>query len=319
MLKKVSLILLFFLINSSTLYSRVSITPSKKNCSFYLDFEKERQCSSQKKKPSEYLATYGYKYCSRFLRERVKWKGKLKKWNLETGVCLQEMLYNNKRRIKPCSQLESFAFDVHPICYKQYGFCELESEDRQKIFKILSKLDIAEKFKINLVQFINISLSCSFSALEYGEIFFDFLFAVTRGASKKVKQVALEIIENAPIGKGFDPYFKQAFFEIKPRDMVATAKFDVVSPSLFGMRRERWRENSTHVNPPLRRGSLETGDRGVYGSTGKDFWNFGRNKAHDSLIKFRINSPYNFNKLKNEKNILKKLKSINKSLKNIFK
>lgn len=130
------------------------------NCSAYLRLEDKLKCSSQKEHSSEYLAIYGYKYCSRFLQVRDAWPNKLKTWAESTTRCLQDMLINNNERIKPCDQLESFAFDSHPICYKQYGYCDFTIDELRIIIKVLDETDVYKKFRKSFSQWINIAITC---------------------------------------------------------------------------------------------------------------------------------------------------------------
>ena len=83
---------------------------------------------------------------------------KLKSWISNTLLCLQEMIFVNKKRIKPCKQLESFAFDSHPICYKQYDVCFLGLDN---LWKIVRTVEIVDYLTVKAaLQIDNILLSC---------------------------------------------------------------------------------------------------------------------------------------------------------------
>lgn len=76
-----------------------------------------------------------------------------------TGQCLQEMIYDNRsKRISPCTQLEEFAFDVHPICYKQYNICALDASDIYNILSVVRAIDYATRKSLS--QLVNVGLAC---------------------------------------------------------------------------------------------------------------------------------------------------------------
>ena len=148
-------IVLAFITTPFSAFSKA--TPDKKNCDFYAQKEKEAQCSKTK---YDYLINYGEKYCSEFskLKKKKKSNKKLKSWISSTLLCLQEMIFVNKKRTKPCKQLESFAFDSHPICYKQYDVCFLGVDN---LWKIIRTVEIVDYLSVNaVIQVDNILFSC---------------------------------------------------------------------------------------------------------------------------------------------------------------
>ncbi|MCB9091950.1 MAG: hypothetical protein H6620_05270 [Halobacteriovoraceae bacterium] len=112
-----------------------------KNCHFYLDFEKDRGCWFDLKDSSDYFVKYGYKYCSTF--ENKNWEDGRSKWVTKTRDCLQDFIRKNKNM--SCSDLENSAFDSHPGCYKEAGFCSLKTKWKASIVWTALDLDILLK------------------------------------------------------------------------------------------------------------------------------------------------------------------------------
>lgn len=74
-----------------------------------------------------YPVGYGNKYCSRFLERYDKFSPAGKKWIDQTLVCLKnalkDSLLNNDK--ESCTNLKTIAYDSHPKCYVDSGFCKL--------------------------------------------------------------------------------------------------------------------------------------------------------------------------------------------------
>ena len=98
--------------------------PSSENCHFYLDLEKEAACWFKPQDDSNYLVEYGYKYCRIFKQKALSWEDARTQWVDQTALCLQEALVLSHPK-QGCQQLESLAFDSHPLCYRKSGFCRL--------------------------------------------------------------------------------------------------------------------------------------------------------------------------------------------------
>jgi hypothetical protein len=183
-------------------------TPSFPDCSFYSKVEEVIKC---KEHGSDYLISYGAFYCEQFSAKSKVWAGKLKEWTLNTGQCLQEMLFDNRsKRLSPCEQMEEFAFDVHPICYKQYRICELSYADRIRVFNVVRWIDMVTRH--SLVQLDNVVFACISDSISGEEsASYQRLRDGTSDAELDTKKLAQQIIEEAPIEP--DPrrkYFKLA-------------------------------------------------------------------------------------------------------------
>ena len=179
-------------------YSSVIIPDTQNSrCSYYLEKEKEVNCIKSK---YNYLIGYGSKYCNKFIQlERLKDSDSdLKKWIGNTLICLQEMIQDNKKRIQPsCKQLESFAFDTHPICYKQYNICSLSIDNK---WKIVRNVEITDYFSSkSLIQAINVGLSClSESPKDSTNRVLRFFSKYKTSKNWKVKRSIINILHNSP-------------------------------------------------------------------------------------------------------------------------
>lgn len=227
----------FLLVTTSVSFNTQSaekkIKESSESCDFYLQLESQLKCAIQKTNSSEYLSNYGYKYCSRFLKIRNEWPDKLNNWAKSTSLCLQEMLNNNKERINPCDQLESFAFDTHPICYKQYGYCEFSDEDLQEILKILDDTDIYNKFRQSFSQWLNIEVTCPNKNKENsGNLISKILEYFALNYPNPDKKTLNEIINLLSNSKKNKNYYSKLFFAIAKTD--PTFGMITNSPNLGG-------------------------------------------------------------------------------------
>ncbi len=137
-----------------------ALAHSNDSCEFYVKLENERQCQVADE-PSDYLIAYGLKYCSRYLTQSEHWHGALKEWALNTLVCLKTQLFEHESEAETCSELESLAFDSHPFCYVDNGFCELATKDKITILRHLSCLDLMLKPSRSLVQAIALIENCT--------------------------------------------------------------------------------------------------------------------------------------------------------------
>lgn len=139
--------------------SDIGSSVSADNCTFYKTFSEPVDCRDYDKQ--SYTRTYGLKYCSAFLSKDNDWSLELKNWRKKTSVCLQEMLRDNPKRIAPgCDQLLEFAFDTHPICYKQAGICDLSPSDQLQILATVSVEDVLQNRRDSFIQFLNVTLAC---------------------------------------------------------------------------------------------------------------------------------------------------------------
>jgi hypothetical protein len=105
------------------------------DCEFYKScLEAKYNCGS-----SGYPVGYGYKYCSKFLTFFEEFPPKGKEWVRKTLVCLKQTLHPLYVAQSNCEVIYAAAFDSHPECYFQSGFCDLFL-DRGNITKTLRAL-----------------------------------------------------------------------------------------------------------------------------------------------------------------------------------
>ena len=128
-------------------------------CHYYLDLEKSKGCWFAPDEESNYLVRYGYKYCGLFEIKKTIWKDERQRWISNTRECLQEFLKKTHKN-STCVQLENSAFDSHPKCYKEAGFCNLNSTQQATIFITALSLDIILKPRKSAKQFFIILKEC---------------------------------------------------------------------------------------------------------------------------------------------------------------
>jgi hypothetical protein len=117
------------------------------------------------------------------------------------------MIADNEKRYvaEGCKQLKEFAFDTHPICYKQYGVCQLPIVDKSKIVKLILKndflSDLGKETRATLMQTINVLASClspRTTISEGGELFYHLIQKSKSTLSPKSLQAAGDIMERSP-------------------------------------------------------------------------------------------------------------------------
>ncbi|MCA9508264.1 MAG: hypothetical protein KC505_07590 [Myxococcales bacterium] len=138
--------------------------PSDSSCEYYQHLEALRPCSQH----SNYLISYGYKYCSLFQTSKNDWSHQLQAWIENTTLCLQEKLAdyqalnkNESNDEKYCENLEKIAFKSHADCYTEHGFCRLSCADQIRIASHLFQLDVLLKPKASLQQALLVAVRCS--------------------------------------------------------------------------------------------------------------------------------------------------------------
>jgi hypothetical protein len=92
---------------------------------FYQCAEQTLHCG-----PDGYLIGYGTRYAERFYRYTRPWMSPAgKRWIDATLVCLQETQRERIDASTTCDDVRTIAFDSHPECYVESGFCELPVTD----------------------------------------------------------------------------------------------------------------------------------------------------------------------------------------------
>ena len=190
--------------------------PNYNNCSFYQKAEALVKC---KAKGSDYLLSYGQYYCEVFRKKIIEWKDRTKliTWTNDTGQCLQEMLFDNrkKRLGPPCDQLEEFAYDAHPICYKQYGVCELDLKDKLSIFNSVRLIHMITRRSV--AQIDNVLLACLEDWISPEEdATYSRIFQGTNSQPEDTRLLAITLLESAPFSSksARKDYFKKLLPEI---------------------------------------------------------------------------------------------------------
>ena len=89
-----------------------------------------------------YFLDFGYRYCLRFKQvtePRMSDEGMI--WSARTRRCLMEVLETAIDDTLVCEDVKTEAYDSHPACYSESGFCELPASDW---WKVISTVDFAD-------------------------------------------------------------------------------------------------------------------------------------------------------------------------------
>lgn len=121
---------------------------------FYLCAEETAQCG-----PSGYLVGYGAKYAQRFYRDtRPRMTARGQRWIDDVLVCLQRELRASIDANTSCDDIRTIAFDSHPGCYVENGFCTLSPWD---IAQVVWSIDLRDWFgKDSARQVVTTALDC---------------------------------------------------------------------------------------------------------------------------------------------------------------
>jgi hypothetical protein len=92
--------------------------------------------------PDGYLIGYGARYARRFYREtRPHMSARGREWIDEVLVCLQRELRERIDETTSCDDIHTIAFDTHPGCYVEAGFCSLPLLD---LLHVVWTIDLRE-------------------------------------------------------------------------------------------------------------------------------------------------------------------------------
>ena len=91
-----------------------------------------------------YLLGYGTRYAERFYRQtRPRMSPRGQRWIDDVLVCLQRDLRDSIDSTTRCDDIRTIAFDSHPACYIEAGFCSLPILD---VLNVLWTIDAREWF-----------------------------------------------------------------------------------------------------------------------------------------------------------------------------
>ena len=108
---------------------------------FYECAEQTAQCG-----PSGYLLGYGDKYAHRFYQQaRPHMTARGQQWIDTVLVCLQRDLRDSIDANTTCDDIRATAFDSHPACYLDAGFCTLSPWDIAQVVWTIDLRDWASR------------------------------------------------------------------------------------------------------------------------------------------------------------------------------
>ncbi len=196
------------------LFTYTSILFADDKCSFYLEQEIEKTCLFNEKSSSDYFTNYGYFYCRKFQTLSTA-SDNIKSFVNKTRGCLQEEL--KKKNKLPCSKIENVAFDSHPKCYKNSGYCLLPPNERQKIFSIVFGLNLLNKLDKSIIQYASILHECSNSnendsMFEVYQLISEDIYNVKTLSFELIKSIFYQIPDSVD---KTDKFFKKALSVLK--------------------------------------------------------------------------------------------------------
>lgn len=106
------------------------------SCDYYLCAEQKSPCGLD-----GYNLGFGFKYCSgskfQLIHEMKTAEGQ--QWVQNVFQCLQKQSFISAQTNygNSCEMIKKDAFDSHPNCYAQAGFCDLKLSEKLKIFKLI--------------------------------------------------------------------------------------------------------------------------------------------------------------------------------------
>ncbi len=111
------------------------------SCDYYLCREAldgDQACGDE-----GYYLSYGYKYCERIMLvtgPQLSAAGRA--WLNEARTCLMEQIESQVEAQDSCSEVQQIAFDAHPDCYIETGFCTLPFRDKWSVFMTVDPSDV---------------------------------------------------------------------------------------------------------------------------------------------------------------------------------
>jgi hypothetical protein len=89
-----------------------------------------------------YLLGYGARYAERFYQvTRPRMSGRGQRWIDDVLVCLQQELQDSIDADSGCDDIRTIAFDSHPGCYVDAGFCRLPVLD---VLQVVWTIDVRD-------------------------------------------------------------------------------------------------------------------------------------------------------------------------------
>jgi len=109
--------------------------------------------------PDGYLIGYGARYAERFYqRARPRMSPRGRQWIDDVLVCLQRTLRESIDASTSCEEIRDIAFDSHPICYVDAGFCRLPVLD---VLHVVWTIDASDWFGTDAArQAVRTAIAC---------------------------------------------------------------------------------------------------------------------------------------------------------------
>jgi hypothetical protein len=110
--------------------------------------------------PDGYLLGYGARYAQRFYDQtRPRMSARGQRWIDDVLLCLQRDLRDSIDESTSCDDIRTIAFDLHPGCYVDAGFCTLPLTDILQVAWTIDLRDWASGDSLR--QVVHTAASCS--------------------------------------------------------------------------------------------------------------------------------------------------------------
>jgi hypothetical protein len=118
-----------------------------------------------------YLIGYGARYAERFYRTtRPRMSSRGRRWIDEVLVCLQRDLRDAIDETSSCEEIHEVAFDSHPACYVEAGFCTLSLFD---LLQVVWTIDLRDWLSQDAArQLVHTAAACGDAHLAMVRLFF---------------------------------------------------------------------------------------------------------------------------------------------------
>ena len=123
---------IIFLISLQS-WSQSVCAPLLNYCSYYTCVARDLGCSN-----SNYLLSFGKKYCSRFESRENRFSSHGQKFLEKVSVCLRQKIEAHYEKLS-CSNVKSYSASSHVGCYVASGFCRLSFGDKLEILHTVLK------------------------------------------------------------------------------------------------------------------------------------------------------------------------------------
>lgn len=138
--------------------------PAASNCGWYIGcLQAKLGCSLD-----GYPFSYGFKYCTRFMKALDTFTPEGKKWVQGVLLCLQQALVPALNSNATCDQILDIAFASHPHCYTttQPNICQVGLSNAKALFHVYQFVPDFMSWRA-IKQVISVAMTCAEPLITY--------------------------------------------------------------------------------------------------------------------------------------------------------